>query len=165
MDLIKTKGSQVFTGSEGYSWGKDVSRYGYLNYLRLSAIGMDDWKKVSAATYASAQRSAKGICNLLKPMVGQTWAAEYKTNNAISFTVSSDGYFGFNFGYEIQNVNTKLQELYENDTPLSFAYELETPVTYHLDSIEALYTLVGTNNVWADCGDISVTASGITPIT
>lgn len=50
-------------------------------------------------------------------------------------------------------------------TGAQVVYTLSSPVTYHLSSIEALYTLVGTNNVWADCGNITLTASGITPIT
>lgn len=37
-------------------------------------------------------------------------------------------------------------------------------VTYHLDSIEQLKTIVGTNNIWADAGNVTVTAQGITPI-
>lgn len=38
-----------------------------------------------------------------------------------------------------------------------FVYELAQPVTYHLDSITQLSTIVGTNNIWANTGDVEVT--------
>lgn len=36
-------------------------------------------------------------------------------------------------------------------------YELATPITYDLTSLEVLELLKGTNNIWADTGDTSVT--------
>lgn len=39
--------------------------------------------------------------------------------------------------------------------PLQFLVSLETPVQYQLTPTE-LRTLLGTNNIWADCGDVTV---------
>lgn len=39
---------------------------------------------------------------------------------------------------------------------VQFVYELAEPVTYQLTPTE-ITTLIGENNIWADCGDVSVT--------
>ena len=39
----------------------------------------------------------------------------------------------------------------------TIVYPLATPVTYTLSEVEVIETLKGVNNVWADCGDVSVT--------
>ena len=44
-------------------------------------------------------------------------------------------------------------------TPLSYVALLNTPVTYHLDSVEQLTALVGINTMWSDTnGDLTVEA-------
>lgn len=43
------------------------------------------------------------------------------------------------------------------DNGSDVVYPLAEPVTYHLDSITQLSTVVGTNNIWADAGDVEVT--------
>lgn len=53
----------------------------------------------------------------------------------------------------LSDLNTSLSA-----NPIQLAYPLKVSATYHLDSIEALYTLVGQNNIWVDCSDsIAVT--------
>ena len=42
-----------------------------------------------------------------------------------------------------------------NGTPVQFAYEIETPITYNLTDLDVIGTLKGLNNVWADTGDVS----------
>ena len=39
---------------------------------------------------------------------------------------------------------------------VQLVYELATPLTYDLTALEVLETLKGTNNIWADCGPVSV---------
>ena len=46
---------------------------------------------------------------------------------------------------------------YLSDHPLEFVYELATPQTYHFSNIGQLYAFTGTNNVWVDTGDVTVT--------
>ena len=38
----------------------------------------------------------------------------------------------------------------------TLVYELATPVTYQLTNQQVIETLKGVNNVWADCGPVSV---------
>jgi hypothetical protein len=40
---------------------------------------------------------------------------------------------------------------------MQVVYTLKEPVTYHLDNIGQLTTLLGTNNIWSDTGEVSVT--------
>jgi hypothetical protein len=44
---------------------------------------------------------------------------------------------------------------YANGTPVTIVYELATPQTYQLSPIE-VSTLLGQNNIWANCGDVDV---------
>lgn len=45
---------------------------------------------------------------------------------------------------------------YLASNPMQLVYELATPQTYQLTPTQ-IQTLIGQNNVWADCGDTSVT--------
>ena len=36
-------------------------------------------------------------------------------------------------------------------------YPLATPIVYDLTDVTEIITLLGTNNIWADCGDVTVT--------
>ena len=40
---------------------------------------------------------------------------------------------------------------------LQIVYPLATPIVYDLTDIPEITTLLGTNNIWADCGDVTVT--------
>ena len=55
--------------------------------------------------------------------------------------------------------NAWLAEQYDAGTPVQFRYMLATPVTYQLTPQEVT-TLLGINNIYADCGDVSVTYRG-----
>ena len=37
-------------------------------------------------------------------------------------------------------------------TPVQIVYPLATPLVYHFDNLEQLTTVLGTNNIWVDCG-------------
>lgn len=45
---------------------------------------------------------------------------------------------------------------------VQFVYELAEPVKYQFENIEQLTTLIGTNNVWVDTGDVTVTYQSTT---
>ena len=71
-------------------------------------------------------------------------------------------WLGFNnkFLYVI-NVSDLLPEntldewkTYLNSHPLEFYYPLANPITYQLTQQQVIDTLLGTNNIWADCGDV-----------
>lgn len=66
--------------------------------------------------------------------------------------------------YCASNVNFKLDSNYTTansfktwltDNPIQVCYELATPQTYQLTP-QQVATLLGVNNVWADCGSVSV---------
>lgn len=42
------------------------------------------------------------------------------------------------------------------ENPVTFCYQLATPIAYQLSPTQ-ITTLLGQNNIWADCGDVSVT--------
>ena len=49
-----------------------------------------------------------------------------------------------------------LAEQAQNGTPLQVCFELAEPIIYQLTPQE-VKTLLGQNNLWADCGDVTVT--------
>ena len=53
-----------------------------------------------------------------------------------------------------------------NGTPLQVCYELATPIEYTLttDDIQEILTLFGTNNIWANSGDVSVSCRADTKL-
>lgn len=68
-----------------------------------------------------------------------------------------------NGGFSIRNLTLRIaDERYTDATTFKTAmngvqlvYELATPITYHL-SPTAIKSLLGYNNIWADCGDVEV---------
>lgn len=60
-----------------------------------------------------------------------------------------------------QTITTKEQATaWFSANPTQFVYDLAEPVEYDLADVTVLSTLVGTNVMWADTGDITVTARG-----
>ena len=61
----------------------------------------------------------------------------------------------------LQGGKDMLAAYYSAGTPFQLAYELATPITYALTAEQVsgmLSTLYGQNNIWADTGDVTVTA-------
>ena len=54
------------------------------------------------------------------------------------------------------NSVSTVEEMLAKIDGAEFAYELDTPVTYHFDNVGQLYTFLGTNNIWSDIGNINV---------
>lgn len=52
-------------------------------------------------------------------------------------------------------VNAWIADLYANGTPLQFVVPLLTPITQQL-SAQQVSTLTGINNIWSDCGNVTV---------
>ena len=88
--------------------------------------------------------------------------------NAITNMLPVDNAMAWNVEYPVAQVGTSVNgrlRVYGTFNSLSafqtefeglqFVYELETPVTYTLDSIDQLFTKLGTNNIWFDCGQTS----------
>lgn len=50
--------------------------------------------------------------------------------------------------------------LENNGTPMSYVAKLHENYTYQLSPLQVIQTLVGSNNIWANTGDISITYGG-----
>ena len=78
-------------------------------------------------------------------------------NNQAQF--SSDNYIGYkdiaNNGTSVATAKAYAQQQYANGTPITFVGRLKNPVIYHLTP-QMVTTLAGTNNIWADTGDVTV---------
>lgn len=72
----------------------------------------------------------------------------------------SDGQFGFQFTNAIillrDDRSANAQEFKDNNQSADLVYPLATPIVYDLTPTQ-IATLLGTNNIWADCGDVTVT--------
>lgn len=71
-------------------------------------------------------------------------------NNQIRFNLENTDEFN-----TADKVNAWITGLYTNGTPLQFVVPLATPITQQL-SPQQVSTLIGINNIWADCGDVTV---------
>ena len=64
--------------------------------------------------------------------------------------------FPLSLGYStVAAANTVMATLYSNGTPCQFVYLLADPVTYQLSGVQ-IASLLGENNIWADCGNVYV---------
>lgn len=53
--------------------------------------------------------------------------------------------------------NYSLSQIDEAIAGSQIVYRLAAPIIYNLTDIHEIVTLLGTNNIWADCGDVTVT--------
>lgn len=130
----------VFTGAQSENWGTYRSDgTSSLNSFRL---------KLSTETVLEAWGSGtanNAICN----MATANGTAIYN-HSAISFAIDSSQYAYICL--PVTSVETLKTYLSQNN--LQMCATLATSVTYTLTAAQVT-TLLGTNNVWADCGDIA----------
>lgn len=72
----------------------------------------------------------------------------------------TNGYIGLNSNgrlYVNDDRYSTVQDFVSGVTGQKVWYKLATPITYTLTALEVLETLKGVNNIWADCGNTSVT--------
>ena len=99
--------------------------------------------------HSSNTQPTSAICDKIPT---GTWIGAFGGSFVLGQTGTAIG-FGLD-NLEISNVSQLLAWLAEN--PLTVVYELATPQTYQLTPQE-IRTLVGTNNVWSDSGDVEIT--------
>ena len=56
---------------------------------------------------------------------------------------------------DVASSNVLVKQWYDNDVPFCFVYPIAQPITYQLSPTEVT-TLLGQNNIWADCGPSTV---------
>ena len=122
--------------SEDWSWSKSSSYPGGYYADRKSSLG---YKAYSAFISSHA-----------------------KTARVISEYVMGTCYCDNSFNFRIMSETSTLQEWKDyivaqrnNGTPITICYELATPQTYQLTP-KQIQTLVGTNNVWSEQGNIEL---------
>ena len=63
------------------------------------------------------------------------------------------------FGFKATNGTPTLEEIKTAaaNNEIAICYDLAEPLVYELADIPGFTTLIGTNNIWANCGDVTVT--------
>ena len=118
-------------------WYEDLKQYYYSGILSSYP-----------AKYISNQVSY--LCDKLKPV-----SFDYRANNIGNF-ISLIG-SGSGIGLSIPNCNTQAEaEAFIANNSIQFVYELATPIVINLPDGQPLNALIGTNNIWADTGDVDV---------
>ena len=133
---IDKDGGCTLTGTHKYfatTWGSGSGGTSLGNYTRKTFT--------SPAKSAYPNYTNTPICNL----------ASYKANyseDALHFYVNASAN---------NNCIVFLPNDASDDTVIEIVYELATPVTYTLASVTVPSLLQGENNLWADCGDLTIT--------
>ena len=134
-----------FSGNE--TWVKSASTESYyINQTNFPAIAN-----------AHVARSSNGLflCNAFKPVPYVSPLPNYQA----AFYVGVDGNtFSFHDDsiLTLTDWTTYVQTLYNNNTPLTICYYLNNPITYQLTA-QDVQTLLGSNNIYSDSGNCSVT--------
>ena len=101
----------------------------------------------------NAQANPKLIASNVKTVS----ANDQYTNSITAIAVNTSGQIRLS----VAGLTTKAQyNAWLQSNPVTYAYEIATPVSYTLTAEElgaVLRTLYGTNNIWADCGNITLT--------
>ena len=127
----------------------------------LVDLGTLDWVYVSDRYFYAEMPS-----NSTTPIVGgaQGISSQYlRVQGSVSALMATDGAFtynntGFTSAKRIFIRDTRYTDATSFETAMSgvqLVYELATPQTYQLTPVE-INSLAGLNNIWADCGDVSV---------
>lgn len=146
-----TEAGTVYGGTLDVATGKlVVDRADRLIYGSDVRLNTDDTSFLEIAFNINDKKH--GLLNIIcdKLKTGDYSSALYTikgraTSNACSFRVPTDVYS------DLVAVQSWL-----NTSPLQVVYELANPIEITLSPTQ-IDTLLGTNNIWADCGDISVT--------
>lgn len=106
--------------------------------------------------YGTGSRTIFGYCNYIKSGSGGALDnTVIRTNGNTTNKVQLVGYKTY-FGVETAQEFLAIVSA----TPIQICYKLATPIEYTITSAELFTLLKGENNVWADTGDVTVTAYG-----
>ena len=96
-----------------------------------------------------------GIFNYLtSPLSGNSWRGAIGTKaNANNNTPANNDLRIIIASADFPNISDFIS--YLNEHPLEFVYELETPITHQLTSVQ-LQTLIGQNNIWSNADRVEV---------
>lgn len=98
----------------------------------------------------SISQITNGICNYFKVRIGSDTVGF----NAVSVQYGGNTYFVPRFYYDaVTTVQEWIDYLAANNMVIQVAYLLDDPVSYQITA-QQITALFGTNNIWADCGDV-----------
>ena len=131
-----------------------------INYLgtsgSVSVIG--DYARISFAVNGQVDQTpynrisntyTKQLCNMLRHYFSYNDESSHWYRNTILYVYFPTALVGST----VESVKNYLISI-KDTNPLSFWLPLNTPIIYDLPSVTALKTLLGQNNIWADCGSI-----------
>jgi len=106
-------------------------------------------KRVISYTQPSFSGSTVYMCDSLKPVTGVPAAVD-------CISLSTDGRYLLSASW-LQNFTTTNEvKAYLADHPVALVIQKTSGTSYSLADIPEIKTLHGTNNIWADCGPVSV---------
>lgn len=121
---------------------------------------------VDLGSFATSSWTANGANSVWVSIPGKKIASQNNYCSALKMVASNVGVDvmpdgSFKAYSSSSGIAIKLSGITTNNASsmlsgIMFVYELATPVTYQLAPTE-ITTLIGENNIWADCGDVSVT--------
>ena len=129
--------------------------YESFNSVRKSGVATVNSYYFSSNSIYLDTNGAKDISNVFK-YIGASGVGASSDNSfffygsQLRFTIPMDSAM-----QTADDVNAWIASLYSANTPLQFVLELVTPIVYDLDPV-TVETLLGTNNIFADCGDTTV---------
>ena len=147
--------------------GKDINVHSPSNaaFVRFSI------HKASRAETLQIENSttSTGIVDYSGKTVPISWQDEAGTVYAGTLTINEDesvdlvSSMANIASYSGEEINepwlSSMDKYVSGATPTTGAqvvYTLSTPITYHLDNINGIYTLLGANNIFTDCGNCNV---------
>ena len=131
-----------------YEWintrdSQSIGFYNNVSSLGGNTVWVRNWLYSEAAPRVSG--GIKAVCN----------AFPISMHNTTIFSAQYRIYFGVGSMTTVEEFKASVQELESSGDGLWIAFELATPITYTLTPTE-IRTLLGTNNIWADTGDVSM---------
>lgn len=95
------------------------------------------------------------LCNKARPSIDILTQSAFRVGDCCIYSDGSDTYSTALFGVPITATTGPDAKAYLISEGYAFVYSLATPVTYQLDPV-AVSMIQGTNNIWADAGEIEV---------
>ena len=154
-ELTVTHGYASIDGTENIQWS--ALQPSNTNY-KAFYISKSAWASRFGGSpkNVSAGGTLNAICNEFQ-VLPQVYATNISASGVYGWTDNSAAMLIVPPSGVTSGFNTWLQS-----NPFAICYELATPTTVQLTA-EEVSLLVGTNNIWADCGDVDVVV--ISPIT
>lgn len=145
-ELVAEYAQEVFNSADG--WVKTSSSYPYLFQKTLA----NQMKRT-----ANNVLSTRIFANIGEVYEIRAGASHANTHFISVQTNPSSAEIG-SAAVIVKYTSTEMTDFnaFLTGTPFQIVYELATPLTYHFDNLTQLTTLLGTNNIWVDTGDVSV---------